>query len=208
MVSQIAWLRRGICSVNKIPLSSDFDFDDHIKGILYNDRILTISGEIDEYYGSRVSCIIDSLSTTSEDIHILLTSYGGAVEAGGAIIRSIRQAQINGCNILGEVRGYAMSMAAVILQACDTRFAALEDVVMVHGITSVTMGDIRNQEADVSLAKKLMDIHAAFYAGRNTSKDDKYHDKIYWRSLLDDNFPHYYFGKEALEIGLIDEVIM
>ena len=193
--------------MKKIPLSSDFDFDDHLKAQLYNDRIIAICGDIDEYYAGKVTTRMYTLSETKEDIQLLLTSYGGEIDAGGAIIRAIRHAQNKGCTIIGEVRGYAMSMAAVILQVCDVRFASPEDIIMVHGSTSITVGSIRNQEADVDLAKKLMDIHAHFFADRNTSDDKEYHKLKYWRKLLDDNYPRYYFGEEALKIGLIDEVI-
>jgi ATP-dependent protease ClpP protease subunit len=166
-----------------------------------------ICGDIDEYYAGKITTRAHTLSETKEDIQILITSYGGELYPGGAIIRAIRHAQDKGCAVIGEVRGYAMSMAAIILQSCDVRFASLEDIIMVHGVTSVAEGSIRNQEADVNMAKKLMDVHADILANRNTSEDEQYHDKKYWRKLLDDNYPHYYFGEEALKIGLIDEVI-
>ena len=191
-----------------IPLAPSLSFEGIITAKLYNERTLVLSGEIEEYEADSMTSIFQTLSTTREDITLLITSYGGAVDAGGAIIRAIRHAQANGCKVIGEVRGYAMSMAAVILQACDMRFCAPEDIIMVHGVTGQSIGDIRNQEADVAMTKRLMDIHAKFFAGRSTSEDTKYHDEEYWRKLLDDNLPHYYFGHEALEAGLVDEIIL
>jgi len=193
--------------MDKIPLSSDFDLDDYVKAQMYNDRVLMLCGDVDEYYAGKIESRMHTLSESKEDIQIFITSFGGELYPTIAIVRAIRQAQLKGCTIIGEVRGYAMSAAAIILQACDMRFASLEDVVMVHGVTSVAEGSIRNQEADVNMAKKLMDVHADLLSGRNTSDDGKYHDFKYWRKLLDDNYPHYYFGEEARKIGLIDEVI-
>ena len=193
--------------VNKVPLSSDFDFDDYLNATLYNERVIRICGDIDEYYSGKLTSRLHSLSQTPEDIQFLITSYGGEIAAGGAVIRAMRHAQSKGCTIIGEVRGYAMSMASVLLQICDVRFASPEDIIMVHGSTSETIGSIRNREADMNLSKKLMDIHAEFFACRNTSDDTKYHDIKYWRKLLDDDYPRYYLGDEALKIGLIDEVI-
>lgn len=194
--------------IGEVPTAPSFSFNDMIQARLYNERTLVLSGEIEEYEADAMTTFLQTLSGTKDDITLLITSYGGAVDAGGAIIRAIRHAQANSCKVIGEVRGYAMSMAAVILQACDVRFAAPEDIIMVHGATGQSVGDIRNQEADVAMTKRLMDIHAKFFAGRSTSEDTKYHDEEYWRKLLDDNFPHYYFGHEALEAGLIDEVII
>jgi ATP-dependent protease ClpP protease subunit len=139
---------------------------------------------------------------------LLITSYGGAVDAGGAIIRAIRYAQEKGCTVVGEVRGYAMSMAVAILQACDVRLAAPEDIVMVHGFTGQTIGDVRNQDADARMTKQLTTVYAKFYAERSTADDSQYHSIDYWAKLLKDSLPHYYFGHEALEKGLIDEVIL
>ena len=101
-----------------------------------------------------------------------------------------------------------MSMAAIILQAADFRFAAPEDIIMVHGISGASIGDVRNQAEDLKMTKKLTDIYGKFFAERNTAEDKKYHDENYWRKLLEDSLPHNFFGYEALKKGLIDEVIV
>ncbi len=186
----------------------DFDLYDNIFARMYDERIINICGEIDETSSVYIGAKIHTLAKLPEDITLFISSFGGKVEPAGAIMRSIRDAQNRGCRVIGEVHGYAMSVAAVILQACDLRYASPEDILMVHGVSSTSSGDIRNQTADVELAKSLMDIHADFFANRNTSTEKQYNDRVYWRELLDDNYPHFYFGDEALKVGLIDEVIM
>lgn len=183
-------------------------FPDIISTRLFNDRTIIIIGDICEDEVDNDVRKLHTMAETEGDILLLITSQGGSAEAGNALIRAIRHAQLKGCHVIGEVRGYAMSMGSIILQACDSRFAAPEDILMIHGGTSSAIGDIRNQEADIALSRKIMHTYADFIAARNTSKDETFHKSDYWRKLLADNFPHYYFGEEALEFGLIDEVIL
>ncbi len=192
----------------KLPVDGDLNYCDLIEAKMFNDRVVSINGEIEECGAGLLTNQLQVLARSEEDITILVTSLGGSVEAGGAIIRAIRYAQEKGCQVTGEVRGYAMSMAAVILQACDFRFAAPEDIVMVHGFTGQSIGDVRNSEADAKMVKQLTDIYARFFAERSTAEDTQYHSEDYWSRLLKDSLPHYYFGHEALEKGLIDEVLI
>jgi len=191
----------------QLPIDSHLNFYDLIEATMYNARTLTCVGEIEEYGAGQLANQFQTLADSGSEITLLITSYGGAVDAGGAILRAIRYAQHKGCTIIGEVRGYAMSMAAIILQQCDLRFAAPEDIVMVHGFSGVAVGDVRNQAEDLKMTKKLTDIYGKFFADRSTANDKKYHDEKYWRKLLEDSLPHNYFGSEALKVGLIDAII-
>ena len=191
----------------QLPIDSHLNFYDLIEATMYNARTLVCVGEIEEYGAGQLANQFQTLADSGGEITLLITSYGGAVDAGGAILRAIRYAQHKGCTIIGEVRGYAMSMAAIILQQCDLRFAAPEDIVMVHGFSGVAVGDVRNQAEDLKMTKKLTDIYGKFFADRSTANDKKYHDEKYWRKLLEDSLPHNYFGSEALKVGLIDAII-
>ena len=191
----------------QLPISGHLNFHDLIEARMFNSRTLVCVGEIEEYGAGQLANQFQTLAEEPEEITLLITSYGGAVDAGGAILRAIRYAQNAGCNIIGEVRGYAMSMAAIILQQCNLRFAAPEDIIMVHGFAGVSVGDVRNQAEDLRVTKKLTDIYGKFFADRSTANDKKYHDEKYWRKLLEDSLPHNYFGSEALKLGLIDAII-
>ena len=174
---------------------------------MFNSRVISINGEIEECGAGLMTNQLQVLAECNDEITLLITSYGGAVDAGGAIIRAIRYAQEKGCRIIGEIRGYSMSMATIILQSCDVRLAAPEDVIMVHGFSGASIGDVRNQAEDLKMTKKLTNIYGKFFAERNTAEDAKYHDEKYWRKLLEDSLPHHHFGYEALQKGLIDAVI-
>ena len=191
----------------QLPIDSHLNVHDLIEATMYNSRTLVCVGEIEEYGAGQLANQFQTLAESGEEITLLITSYGGAVDAGGAIIRAIRYAQNKGCKVIGEVRGYAMSMAAIVLQTCDLRFSAPEDVIMVHGFSGASVGDVRNQAEDLRIAKKLTDIYGKFFAERSTADDAKYHDEAYWRKLLEDSLPHNYFGADALKVGLIDAII-
>ncbi len=191
----------------ELPTVASLNFCDLIEAKMFNDRVVSINGEIEECGAGLVTNQFHVLAGSDEQITLLITSPGGAVDAGGAIIRAIRYAQARGCNVVGEVRGYAMSMAATILQACDLRLAAAEDIIMVHGFVGQSIGDIRNTAADMKLTMALTDVYSKFYAERSTSENNTYRSQRYWTKLLKDSLPRYMFGAEALEKGLIDEVI-
>lgn len=175
--------------------------------MLSGTRTIVLNSDVDEYLSGKLTRMFSFISTTPEPIILLISSHGGEIDAGGSIIRAIEDARERGCSVIGEVRGYAMSMAAFILQHCDARLASPEDILMVHGATVATIGDIRNQAADLALTNKMMEQQATFISQRNTSEDEKYRSKEYWLELLKDNTPHYYFGREALEMGLIDHIV-
>lgn len=183
------------------------DFGSYLEYQLFRDRTLLLSGEVDESVASTLTLLFQLLANEPTPITLLITSYGGAVDAGNAIIRAMRYAQGKGCQVVGEIRAYGMSMAALILQATDLRLASVDDLLMVHGVSGASVGDIRDAEADLAMTKRLRDIQASFLAARNTSDDPKYHNEGYWRGILDDAFPRYLFGNEALAQGLLDGLI-
>ena len=191
----------------RLDLHARLNYNDLLEATMHNLRIVVLSGEVEECGAALLTNQFQTLAEGEGDITLLITSYGGAVDAGAAIIRAIRYAQDKGCRVVGEVRGYAMSMAAIVLQACDVRYAAPEDIVMVHGFSGSAIGDVRNQEADLKLTQKLTEIYSRFFAERSTADDTKYHDEAFWKKLLEDSLPHYFFGAEAQLIGLVDEIV-
>ena len=190
-----------------LPVEADLNFCDLIEAKMFNSRVISINGEIEECGAGLMTNQLQVLAECNDEITLLITSNGGAVDAGGAIIRAIRYAQEKGCRIIGEVRGYTMSMATIVLQACDVRLAAPEDVIMVHGFSGASIGDAREAEANMKLRTKWTEIYSKFYAERSTAEDTQYHNEKYWVKLLKDALPHYMFGYEALEKGLLDAII-
>jgi len=173
--------------------------------ILRQHRIVALVGEI----GSRLACRfaedMSLLRLTSKDpITIIISSNGGEVEYGLACVRAIHKAQQEGIHITGEVHGCAMSMAFLILQCCDKRTMGKPDVLMSHGFTTFTIGDMRNLESERKLLKIWQEYFANLIARRCVVEE--YLNPNYWLPIMADNTPLFYSSEECLKMGLIDKV--
>jgi ATP-dependent protease ClpP protease subunit len=94
-------------------------------------------------------------------------------------------------------------MAFFILQACDERIMSKLDIIMAHGLTATSVGDMRNREAEDRLFKFYQDEYATLIAKR--CKKRKY-DVDWWKKLLTDNTPRFFTSSESLELGLVDKI--
>ena len=145
-------------------------------------------------------------SVGTEPITIIIASDGGDVSPGLACIRAITKAQSKGIKVIGEVHGHAMSMAFFILQWCDWRTMGKLCTLMAHGVTTFTIGDIRNIEAERKLLQYWRKEFSKFLAKRCTVRDSKYATEDFWLTILEDATPQFYDSEECLTMGLIDEV--
>jgi len=178
--------------------------EDDERRLLREANTIVLCGEIEDCSAQEfIEDFYLIMNKSNNPITVLIASDGGNVEQGLACIRAIRKAQEKGIKIIGSVHGSAMSMAFFILQACDVRKMGQLDILMAHGITSFTHGDIRNLNAEQKLMKFWQEKIATLLANR--CKND--YSKIeFWTAILSDNKPNYYTSSEALEMGLIDEV--
>jgi len=168
--------------------------------LLREKRIIVLSGEIDVCSTYNFICDMTILSDSNEPITIIISSNGGSAEYGNGCIRAIREAQKRGIKVVGSVYGQAMSMAFFILQACDERVMGELDTIMAHGLTSTSVGDMRNREAENKLLKFFQDEYSTLLA--NKSK----HNVNWWRKLLADNTPRFFTSKESMKLGLVDRI--
>lgn len=187
---------------NVLPLSEEFDIK-----LANEERILFLNGDIDEYSAGKFTRLSLFLRKTPDPVYVIISSVGGRLDCAKSIIRAIGDLRKSGCTVIGEVRGYAMSAGAIILQHCDIRYAGDEDIIMMHGLSSATVGDVRDQEEDLKLNKEIISVWADFLMGRNTSELPECKTADFWVKILKDASPKYYLGKEALEKGLIDGLI-
>lgn len=142
-----------------------------------------------------------------DPITLIIVSGGGDAFAGLAIMRAIKRTQKKGIKVIGQVHGQAMSMAFFILQACDERVMGKYCALMCHGLTTLTIGDVKNVEAERKIMLRLRDNFAHMLAERNTAPEgSEYREPAYWHAILEDNTPQFYDGDECLEMGLIDRV--
>ena len=131
-------------------------------------------------------------------ITLYINSNGGSVTDGIAIIRVIDKIQSEGGKVVGVVRGQALSMAFLILEACAERRMGKLDLLMAHGITTFLMGDMK----DIDAEQKILSFWRKEFAERLVATSNR--SAKYWRDILMSNTPVYYTPTEAIEYGLVD----
>ncbi len=166
---------------------------------LLKDRIIILSGEIDDVKANVIVAellYLDSLS--NDDISIYMNSPGGSVTAGMAIYDTMNF-------IKSDVKticvGMCASMAALLLSSGTKkkRFCLPNGEVMIHQ----PLGGAEGQATEIKIAAehilKIKDKINVMLA-KNTGKDIK---------IIENDTERDYFlsAKDALEYGLIDEIL-
>jgi len=167
---------------------------------------------LDEFVGQDIATVLNQeftlLAETPEPIFIRISSNGGSVDSQMAIVDSIHCAQAAGCKVIGIVYGHSMSAAFSILQACDERKMGSSAILMIHGITAWTVGDLSDINAEQKLLARWHKEQAQLLADRSTAPaGSKYKTVEFWLPILETNTPVYLFPDEALEWGVVDEVV-
>ncbi len=167
---------------------------------LLKDRIIFLGEEVNETTASLVVAQLLFLESEDpgKDIHLYINSPGGMVTAGLAIYDTMQYIK---CDVSTICIGMAASMGAFLLAggAKGKRLALPNAEIMIHQPS----GGAKGQATEIQIAaenilktkKKLNKILAA-----NTGKP---YDVI----AADTERDHYMSAQEAMEYGLIDNVI-
>ena len=167
---------------------------------LLKDRIIFLGEEVNESTASLVVAQLLFLESEDpgKDIHLYINSPGGMVTAGLAIYDTMQYIK---CDVSTICIGMAASMGAFLLAggAKGKRLALPNAEIMIHQPS----GGAKGQATEIQIAaenilktkKKLNEILAA-----NTGKP---YDVI----AADTERDHYMSAQEAMEYGLIDNVI-
>jgi ATP-dependent Clp protease, protease subunit len=147
-------------------------------------------------------CMIRLNIMGNPDITISITSDGGNVGAGLCVYDMIR---LYPGRKTGVVIGFARSMAVTILQACDTRKCHLHSRILIHNVSiedSITIDKLKNPE---KIKEMIDDMEASQKRIYQIIKDKtgKTEDEIVIACQKDSDMT----SEEALEFGLIDEII-
>lgn len=167
---------------------------------LLQDRIIFLGTAIDDAVANTVIAQLLFLENNNpeKDIKIYINSPGGSVTAGMAIYDTMQY-------IKSEVSticiGMAASMGAVILSAGakGKRLALPNSEIMIHQV----MGGMEGQASDIKIrAERILKIKDRLnkILSHHTGKALKTLEK-------DTDRDHFMTSDEALEYGLIDEVI-
>lgn len=186
-----------------IPTILERDKDDRYAYDLYSrllkDRIIFISGEIDDHLSSIVvSELLYLNSINHEDISIYINSPGGSVTAGLAIYDTMNYIESDVSTISV---GMSASMGAFLLSSGTKgkRYALPNSEIMIHE----PLGGASGQATDINIQNnRLQEIKKKLnkILSKNTNKTIKQIEK-------DTNRDNYMNAKEALEYGLIDKII-
>jgi ATP-dependent Clp protease protease subunit len=167
---------------------------------LMMDRIIFLGLPIDDYVANVIQAQLLYLDSADpgKDIQIYFNSPGGSVHAGLGIYDTM---QYINSDVATICTGMAASMAAVLLCAGTKgkRSALKHSRVMIHQPMGGTQGQVSDIEITtreiIKLRNELYTIIAS-HSGRKFEEVEKDSDRDYWMT-----------GQEALEYGMIDELL-
>jgi len=168
---------------------------------LLKERIIFLGTAIDDSVANLVIAQLLFLQSEDpeKDISLYINSPGGVVTAGLAIYDTM---QFLKCDITTYCVGQAASMGAVLLAAGakGKRYALPNARIMIHQPLGGAQGqatDINIQAQEIMRIKQILNSILADHSGRNIEDLEKDTDR--------DNFMS---AKQAVEYGLVDEVVL
>lgn len=168
---------------------------------LLKDRIVMLSGEVNDQVASTIIAqfLFLEAEDPEKDIYSYINSPGGVVTAGMAIFDTMNYIRPNVATICV---GQAASMGAFLLSSGEKgkRYALPHARIMIHQPLGGAQGqatDIAIQAKEILRMKQELNEILSNNTGQSVKKVEKDTDR--------DNFMS---AKEALEYGMIDEVLV
>ncbi len=164
---------------------------------LLKDRIVVLNGEIEDYMASVIVAQLLYLDNESnEDITMYINSPGGVITSGLSVYDTMKYIK---SKVITVCIGQAASMGAFLLSSGDHRVSLPNSRIMIHqpsGGSSGQATDIEIQAKEILRLKDILNKYLSEQTGQTIKKIKKDTDRDFFMS-----------AKEALEYGLIDEVI-
>lgn len=133
-------------------------------------------------------------------ITLNLSSVGGSVFAGLALISTIYEIQRAKRKVNVHVQGVAMSMGSVIAQVADYRTIEPSAFFMLHEVSYSMRGSTADHEEEREFSTKLQDALYRHYTARTGKPLSYYQENLYRRNW-------YLTAEEALQEGLVDAIV-
>ena len=127
---------------------------------------------IEDVTPTQLNSYVKGLSKDDE-LEIAITSYGGSVTAGLAMVNIIRQLQRDGIKTKAHVIGIAASMASVIACACDVLEIDDNAFLMVHLPWTVTQGNASDLRKQADVLDRYRDALVSIYRSKFDMTDDE-----------------------------------
>ena len=167
---------------------------------LLKDRIIILSGEIDDVTASSITAQLLFLAAedSEKDISLYINSPGGSITAGMAIYDTIKFIKPDVSTIC---IGMAASMGAFLLAsgAKGKRFALPNSEIMIHQ----PLGGMQGQATDI----KIQADHIIKIKERMNKLLAKNTNQPYEKVIVDTERDNYMFAEDALAYGIIDKII-
>ena len=167
---------------------------------LLKDRIILMFNEVNDDLACSIIAQLLYLESVDpdKDICIYINSPGGSVSAGFGIYDTIRKLK---CDVSTVCVGMAASMGAFLLAAGTKgkRYALENSQIMIHQILGGASGqasDILIESQHMQRVKNRLNGILAQNTGHTLEETEKATDRNYWM-----------FAEDALEYGIIDQII-
>lgn len=164
---------------------------------LLQDRIIFLTGEINDYVANIVISELLYLDNLNHDnIYLYINSPGGSITSGMGIYDTMKfiESKVYTIGV-----GMCASMAAFLLSSGDTRLALENTEIMIHQ----PLGGAQGQATDIKIAAERI-IKLKEKLNQILAKNTKQPlEKIYTDTERD----NFLSAKDALEYGIIDEII-
>ena len=169
---------------------------------LLRERIIMINGPIEESMASLVVAQLLFLASesTEREINLYISSPGGSVQAGLAIYDTMRHLP---CPIVTTCVGYAASFGTILLMAGDHGLRRALPHARIHIHQPLIQGGLGGQATDI-------DIHAREILHTRDVLNEIIHlhtGQPMERIKHDTERDYYMSAQEAIEYGIIDEVL-
>ena len=158
----------------------------------------------DDDYFTGAAEFVRELDTVPGDLELHVNSPGGEVFEGFAIYNALAAFRARGHKVTGCVDGSAMSIASVLLMACDRVVMPANSFQMIHFPWATITG---NSEELISAAEELEKLGsqiADIYATRGGTPREKIVELMRGAPGADGSF---LTAEECAGLGLCDEVI-
>lgn len=148
----------------------------------------------------RVAVMEVAKSDPHRPIVIYIDSYGGYVDALAKMIETMDEVPNP---IITACMGKAMSCGAILLSHGDVRFLGRHSRVMIHEVSSGTIGNVQDMKEDVKETVRLNEHFMGLLA-----KNCGFKNYQEFRALIkeQDGRDRYLVGDEALKFGIVDAI--
>ena len=182
--------------VDKESLRLEYCFE---KGINFKDRVLQITGPIEEHvsFDYLDAALTEMERGSKKSITIKINSPGGSTYEALAMVDRIRESK---CQIVTKCYGHAMSAASIILAAGDKRLIGRRAWLMHHEISYGSAGTL-SEHVDL-----VTQTHQEFLQWCKAMAEFTNMPYEFWLEEAKKK-DAYFNAEEALELGIADAII-